>query len=93
MTEKEYLTCLWCKRVVLLKHGDRTYRQKELLPLGCEEWLIIFVGVGGGKEKGDSKRIFRYVKEDTEYGGPCHCQVKAVFLFSKALTLRLLGAS
>ena len=38
--------------VVLLKHRNRTYGQKVLLPLGCEGWLIIYLGVGGGKEKG-----------------------------------------
>ena len=32
--------------------------QEELLPLACEEWLMIYQGVGGGKEKGDFKRIF-----------------------------------
>ena len=27
--KKEFLRFLWCKKVVLLKHGDRTVRQKE----------------------------------------------------------------
>ena len=32
--------------VVLLKHGDRTHRQGEVLPWACEGWLIIYLGVG-----------------------------------------------
>ena len=32
---------LWCKKVILLKHGDRTHGQEEL-PWDWEEWLIIF---------------------------------------------------
>ena len=39
--------------MILLKHG-----QKELLHQGCEEKLITYLGVGGGKEKGGFKRIF-----------------------------------
>ena len=42
----------------LLKHRDRTLGQKELLPWGCEGWLIIYHGVGGGKEKG---RLRKYL--------------------------------
>ena len=40
----------------LLKHGDRTRGQKELLLRGCEGWLIIYHGIGEGKEKGVFKR-------------------------------------
>ena len=32
----------------LLKHGDRTRGQKELLPRVCEEWPIIYPQVGRG---------------------------------------------
>ena len=32
--------------MVLLKHGDRTRGQEELLPLAREGWLIIYLGVG-----------------------------------------------
>ena len=34
--------------LVLLKHGDRTHGQEELLPWACEEGLIIYLGVGRG---------------------------------------------
>ena len=34
--------------VVLLKHGDRTRGQEELLPQACEKFLIIDLGVGRG---------------------------------------------
>ena len=46
------------QNVVLLKQKDRTCGQKELLPQTCEGWLIIYLGVGGGKEKRGFKRIF-----------------------------------
>ena len=45
-TKKEFLRCLWCILMVLLKHRDRTHGLKELLPGGCERWLIIYLGVG-----------------------------------------------
>ena len=44
--------------VVLLKHGDKTHGQEELLPWACKELLIIYLGIGGGKEKGDFRKIF-----------------------------------
>ena len=44
MTKKEFLRCLWCKMVVLLKHGDRTRGQEE----PCKGWLIIYPGVRRG---------------------------------------------
>ena len=30
--EKEFLRCLWCKMVVILKHKDRSCGREELLP-------------------------------------------------------------
>ena len=48
ITKKEFLKYLWCKMVLLLKHGDRTHGQEERLPQACEEWLIIYLGVGRG---------------------------------------------
>ena len=50
MAKKEFLRHLWCKMVVLSKHGDRTGRQKELPPWGPEEWPIIHFQVGRGLE-------------------------------------------
>ena len=47
MAKKEFLRHLWCKKVVLLKHGDRTRGQKEL-HWGHEEWPIIYFQVGRG---------------------------------------------
>jgi len=74
----------------LLKHGDRTRGQKELLHQGLEEWLIIYSGVGGSKEKEVFKKELSYAKEDrsTRYQRSCHCQVKVVFPSSKVLTFR-----
>ena len=39
-TKEEFLRRLPCKKVVLLKHGVRTQKQKEL-PWGHEEWHIV----------------------------------------------------
>ena len=33
------------QNVVLLKPGDGIPGQEELLPRGCKEWLIIYLGV------------------------------------------------
>lgn len=41
-----------------IKAWDWTCGQKELLPQGSEEWLIIYYGVGGGKEKRFQERTF-----------------------------------
>jgi len=46
----------------LLKHWDRTCGQKELLYHGCEGWLIIYYGVGGGKAKGGFQKNFDMLK-------------------------------
>lgn len=45
--DEELLRSLSCKKVVLLKHGDRTQGQKEVF-WGCEEWQIIYFEVGSG---------------------------------------------
>ena len=36
MAKKELMRCLCCKKVILLKQGDRTHGQKELLHQGSE---------------------------------------------------------
>ena len=48
MTKKEFLRCLWCKTVAVLKPGNRTHGQEEPLPRTCEGWLIIHLGVRRG---------------------------------------------
>ena len=63
MTKKEFLRCLWCKIGGLLKCGDRTRGQKELLHRGCEGWLIIYYRVGGGEEKGRLRKYFHMLKK------------------------------
>ena len=45
MAKKEFLRCLWCKKVVLLKYRNKTHGQK-VLHCGHEEWLIIYLQVG-----------------------------------------------
>ena len=47
MAEKEFLGYLLCTKVVLVKHRDRTYGQKELC-WGREEWSILYFQVGRG---------------------------------------------
>ena len=56
---KEFLRRLWCRKAVLLKHGDRIRGQQELLPpQDCEELLITYFGIWGSKGKGNPNRIF-----------------------------------
>ena len=50
--QERILETSWCKMVVLLQPGDRTQGQEEPLPWTSEGWLIIYLGVGGGEEKG-----------------------------------------
>ena len=61
MAEKEFLRCLWYKMVVLLKHGDRTHGQEELFG-DCEERLITYLGVGGGRVEGNFYKDFHMLK-------------------------------
>ena len=43
-------------------------------------WLIVYLGVGGGQEKGGFSKGLSCAKEDLpRYWSPCHCQVKVVF--------------
>ena len=49
-TKKEVLRSPGCKKVILLKHGDRIPGQ-EGLPRSSKESLITYSGVGGGKVK------------------------------------------
>ena len=69
MAEK-FLRHPGCGKMVLLKHRDRTHGQKEL-PWGCEEWLIIYNGVGGGKEKRKYLKGPSHAKEDRYYQAVC----------------------
>lgn len=55
--KKEFLRCLGCKQVFLLRHGDRSYGQRGL-PRDCEEQLIIYYGIGGGKARGSFRKDF-----------------------------------
>ena len=55
---KKFWRLLWCKMVVLLKPGDRTCGQEELLPWACEGWLITYLGVGKGLRTAYSLRNF-----------------------------------
>ena len=45
------------KKMILLKHGNRTPGQKEL-SWGCEEWLVLYYGVGEVKSKGGLQKDF-----------------------------------
>ena len=63
MVKEEYLRCLWCTKVILLKHRDRTHGQKGQLPQDCEGQLTIYSGVGGGKDKGSFQKDFHMLKK------------------------------
>lgn len=47
MAKKEFLRRLRCRKVILLRHQDRTRGQKEL-PWGCEERLTLAFKFGAG---------------------------------------------
>lgn len=64
MVNKEFLRQLGCKKVVLLKQGDRTCGKEEL-PGDCEERLIIHLGVGRDKVQGKFPEVFAHGKEDS----------------------------
>ena len=68
MAKKEISRRLWCKKVILLKHGDRTHGQEEL-PQDHEERLVIYYGVGGGKVQGKFPVRFSYAKDSQDSGG------------------------
>lgn len=69
MAKKVFERCLWCKKVVLLKHRDKTCGQKGLQhsPTVVRQ-LIIYFGLEGSKirevPKGPS-----YAKENLEDPG------------------------
>ena len=65
MAKKEFLRCLWGKKVILLKLGDRTRGHKEVLHRDCMEWLIIYL-VFESKEKGRYPKGLSYAKEDPQ---------------------------
>ena len=52
------------KKVILLKHRDKTCGEKKL-PWHPEERLVIYLGVGRGKVKGKFPMRFSYAKEDS----------------------------
>ena len=77
-TKKEFLRRLWCKMVVLLKHGDNTSGQEELLPLACEGWLIIYLRVGRGLRIAVlSKEFWKQGFQDVE--GASYCWEKVIY--------------
>ena len=41
--------------------------------LGCEGCLIIYYGVGGGKEKGRFQKDFHMLEKTHRILRPCHC--------------------
>ena len=57
------------KKVILLKHRDRTHGLKEL-PWSCKDSVIISYGVGGEiKAKGRPPKVLSYAKEDSQDTG------------------------
>ena len=63
MARKEFLRYLWCKKVILLKQGE-DYGQKEVHSSGKEQ-LIMYFGVGEGKDKEKIPKGLSYANEDT----------------------------
>ena len=70
--------------MILLKHRDNARGQKELQHWGLEEWLITYLGVGGGKEKGRGPKGLSYAKEDSQAtGGPAIVKLRLFFPLAK----------
>ena len=61
-TKKEFLRRLWCEMVVYESTGTGPVGRKSCCP-SCEGWLIIYYGVGGGKEKGRFQKDFHMLKK------------------------------
>ena len=84
--KKDFLKHLWCKKVVLLKHRDRTHGQKELHQ-SHEEWLIIYFQVERGLGKALVSKEFGSKVTRTLRGqlllGKCH-----LLISSKTLVMR-----
>ena len=74
--------CLWCKKMILLNHGDRTRGQKEL-HWGCEVWLIIYHGLEGGKVKGKFPKRFSNAKDSQTIGGLTIVRLRLFFPLAK----------
>ena len=66
--------------MVLLKHRERTYVQKELLHWGYKAWLIIYLGVEGGKDGGWCPKGLSYAKENSlDSGGLAIVKLRLFF--------------
>ena len=88
MGKKEFLEMSLVKQVIKLKHGDRNHGQEELHWV-CEEWLLIYGEVAGGKVKKEASRgTFVCLRGLLRYLRPCYCQAKVTFPSSKSLTSR-----
>ena len=61
--------------------GTAPSGQEELLHQGCEEWLIIRLGVGGGKEKERCPKGLSYAKEDSQDTGDLAIVKLRLFFF------------
>ena len=73
---------LWCKMVVLLKHGDKTRGQEVMLSWACEGWLTVYLGVSTPKiRKREISKELSYIKEDLQdTGGLAIVQLKVFLL-------------
>lgn len=80
-SQEEFSTHLWCKRGDLIKAWGQDQGAAKLLHWGCEEWLVIYLGVGGCKEKERGPKGLSYAKEDPrDTGGLAIVQLRLFFL-------------
>ena len=70
MAKKKFLTSLWCKKVILLKNGDKTHGQKELLHGVVRSNWSYTLRLGEVKIR-EVPKEFSHIKILTEYQRPC----------------------
>ena len=64
MVNKEFLRCLWHKKMILLKHGDRILGRKSCNGVVRSDWLYS-MELGQVKAKGRPPKGLSYPKEDS----------------------------
>ena len=65
MAKKEFLRCLWCKKGVLLKHGDRAMGRKICNGVVKSDWLYT-MELGEVNAKQMPPEGLSYAKEHSE---------------------------
>ena len=65
-SQERILEMSLCKKDDFIKTQARTHGQKELLHWDCEGWLITYLGIGEGKNKGRCLKELSLAKDDSQ---------------------------